>query len=152
MGNSNSNYNYKQKKGGNPNVNNNKKFLNEIHLTDDDFEIRDGRVYLKNKDKYGLIAFYAPWCHFCTELAPYWNQYANQMNDTSFNFFAVDCTDSKCQKVANALGISGYPTIKFVDPNTKEVVTTDKQDGGKLDRSKEGIRRFLEQKNIIGKK
>ncbi len=125
------------------------KFLKDIQLNDDHFELRNGRVYLKDNNTSGLLAFYAPWCHFCVDLAPSWNQYAKQMNQSSFKFLAIDCTNDKCQKVVDMLNISGFPTIKYIDPKTHEVVSTDNKDGSKLNRSKEGIMAFLKQKKVL---
>ena len=101
MGNSNT------KIGGNPsNELADGKFLKDIQLNDDHFELKNGRVYLKDKETSGLIAFYAPWCHFCVELAPAWNKYAKEMNTTSFKFLAVDCTSDKCQNIVDTLNIT----------------------------------------------
>ena len=124
------------------------KFLKESHRTDKDFKIENGRVYLKQKGASGFIAFYAPWCHFCTELAPSWNEYAEKMKGTSFDFLAVDCTDMATNVVASSLNIRGYPTIKYIDPKTGEVVAAEYKDGSSLMRNKEGIMKFLKEKHF----
>jgi thiol-disulfide isomerase/thioredoxin len=125
------------------------KFLKESHRTDKDFTIENGRVYLKQKGATGFIAFYAPWCHFCTELAPSWNEYAEQMKGTSFNFLAVDCTDIATNVVASSLNIRGYPTIKYIHPKTGEVVAAEYKDGSNIMRNKEGIMKFLKEQNAF---
>ena len=125
------------------------KFLKDIQLNDEHFELRDGRVYLKDEQTSGLIAFYAPWCHFCVELAPEWNKYAKEMNTKSFKFLAVDCTSNKCQKIVDMLNINGFPTIKYIDPKTHEIVSTDNRDGSKLNRSRDGIMEFLRKKKVL---
>jgi thiol-disulfide isomerase/thioredoxin len=125
------------------------KFLKESHRTDEDFEIENGRVYLKQKGVTGFIAFYAPWCHFCTELAPSWNEYADKMKGTSFNFLAVDCTDMATNVVSSSLNIRGYPTIKYIEPQTGEVVAAEYKDGSNIMRNKEGIMKFLKERNIF---
>lgn len=127
----------------------NGKFLKDIQLTDEHFKLENGRVYIKDDKTTGFIAFYAPWCHFCVELAPTWNKYAKQMNDTSFKFLAVDCTSDNCKEIVDTLNINGFPTIKYIDPKTHEVVSTDNRDGSKLSRTKEGFVNFLKQKKVL---
>lgn len=122
-------------------------FLN--HKNDSDFEFRNGKVYIKDENAKGLIAFYAPWCHFCKELAPTWNEYSEKMGSSRFKFLAVDCTNQKSSKVTDALGIQGFPTIKYIDPVTREIVSTDSKDGSKLNRSREGLRDFLKSKGLL---
>jgi thiol-disulfide isomerase/thioredoxin len=125
------------------------KFLKEIHRTDNDFKIENGRVYLKQMSVTGFIAFYAPWCHFCTELAPSWNEYAEKMKGSSFHFLAVDCTDMHTNVVASSLNIRGYPTIKYIHPKTGEVVAAEYKDGTNLVRTKDGITKFLQEQKVF---
>lgn len=135
----------KEKKRGGSNEN---EFTKNIHKTDKDFEMDGTKVILK--DKHGaFIAFYAPWCHFCHDLAPAWNEYAKQMKGTSFHFLAVDCTDKDCKQVTEALDIQGYPTIMFADPKTGEVTPAVYQDGTPMQRTEEGIKRFLQEKKVL---
>jgi thiol-disulfide isomerase/thioredoxin len=129
----------------------NSEYLENIHKTDDDFTIENGSVKLKNEDgnrKGAFVAFYAPWCGYCKMLAPAWNGYAEQLNNSSVQFLAVDCTNNKCNKVASALNIEAYPTVKFVEASG-EVVTPVYQNGEPFDRSPEGIRRFLKEKKLM---
>jgi thiol-disulfide isomerase/thioredoxin len=136
----------KQQKGGETS-----EYLENIHKTDDDFTIENGSVKLKNEDgkrKGAFVAFYAPWCGYCKMLAPAWNGYAEQLNNSSVQFLAVDCTNSKCDKVASALNIEGYPSVKFVEPSG-EVVTPVYANGESFDRSPEGISRFLKEKKLM---
>jgi len=138
---------YKQKGHG---IDKNKsKFLEENHRIDSDFKIENGRVYLKEKGVTGFVSFYAPWCHFCTELAPNWNEYAKQMKNTSFHFLAVDCTDKNTNVISSSLNIRGYPTIKYINPKTGEIVAAEYKDGNNIVRTKEGIMRFLNEKAVI---
>lgn len=123
-------------------------YLEDIHKTDHDFVIENHSVKLKGNRKGAFISFYAPWCGYCKMLAPSWNSYAEEMNDSSIQFFAVDCTSNNCTKVSNALEIQSYPTIKFVE-NSGEVVTPVYQNGEPFDRSPEGIRRFLKEKKLM---
>jgi thiol-disulfide isomerase/thioredoxin len=125
------------------------KFTKENHRTDKDFRIENGRVYLKDQGVTGFVAFYAPWCHFCTELAPSWNEYAKKMKDTSFHFLAVDCTDTDTRVTSSALNIRGYPTIKYIQPKTGEIVAAEYKDGSTIRRTKEGIMSFLKEQNVM---
>ncbi len=125
------------------------KFLKESHRTDKDFTIENGRVYLKEKGVTGFIAFYAPWCHFCTELAPSWNEYAEMLKGSSFHFLAVDCTDMASNVVASSLNIRGYPTIKYINPKSGEVVAAEYKDGSNIMRNKEGITKFLKEQHVL---
>lgn len=130
-----------------------KKFKPKIHRTDKDFVIqKDGRVFLKGKKGCsGFIAFYAPWCGYCQEAAPIWNDWADQFEGSqSFMFLAVDCTDeAHTAKVAGALQIRSYPTIKFIDQNTQEILSTDSPDGNIIPRTREGLGAFLKKKGLI---
>ena len=125
------------------------KFLKDNHRSDKDFRIENGRVYLKEKGVTGFVAFYAPWCHFCTELAPSWNEYAKQMKGSSFHFLAVDCTSPDTTVVASSLNIRGYPTIKYIHPKTGEIVAAEYKDGSNLQRTKEGIKKFLKEQGAL---
>jgi thiol-disulfide isomerase/thioredoxin len=125
------------------------KFLKDIHLTDTDFEIKNGRVYLKTKGDTGFVAFYAPWCHFCTDLAPNWNKYAKQMKESSFHFLAVDCTSGNSNVVSSALNIRGYPTIKYIKPKTGEIIAAEYKDGSNIQRTPEGFKQFLKEQGVM---
>ena len=124
------------------------KFIDIIHKTDEDFQIKNGRVYIRGGTG-GFVAFYAPWCHFCTELAPSWNEYSEKLNDTSFKFLAVDCTRKECKNTTSALNIRGYPTIKYIQPSTGEIVAAEYSDGAPIQRSKVGVSKFLKEKRVL---
>jgi thiol-disulfide isomerase/thioredoxin len=125
------------------------KFLKDSHRSDKDFRIENGRVYLKEEGVTGFVAFYAPWCHFCTELAPGWNEYAKQMKGSSFHFLAVDCTSTDTTVVASSLNIRGYPTIKYIHPKTGEIIAAEYKDGNNIQRTKEGIKKFLKEQGAL---
>jgi thiol-disulfide isomerase/thioredoxin len=128
------------------------KFKARIHRTDKDFSIqKDGRVFLKDSQGCsGFIALYAPWCGYCKDTAPVWNRWADQFEGTSFMFLAVDCTDeAHAGKVAAALQIHSYPTVKFIDRRTQEILSTDNPDGSKLARTQEGLGAFLKKQGLV---
>jgi thiol-disulfide isomerase/thioredoxin len=129
-----------------------KKFKPRMHRTDKDFVIqKDGRVFLKDhRGRSGFIAFYAPWCGYCKDTAPSWNHWADQLEGSSFMFLAVDCTDeARTGQVAGALQIHSYPTVKFIDPLTQEILSTDNTDGSKLARTPEGLGGFLKKQGVL---
>ena len=129
-----------------------KKFKAHLHRTDKDFIIqKDGRVFLKDSQGCsGFVALYAPWCGYCKDTAPVWNHWADQFEGTSFMFLAVDCTDeAHTGKVKVALQIDSYPTVKFIDPQTQEILSTVNPDGSKLTRTQEGLGAFLKKRGII---
>jgi thiol-disulfide isomerase/thioredoxin len=129
-------------------------FLPEIHLTgNQNFRIENnGKVFLipteennnGTKMTRGIVVFYAPWCHYCKEFAPMCNQYAKDFKGCSFNFKAVDCTDTENNgTLTTALNIRSYPTLKYIDPATQEVRPLN------IRRTKEDFGQFLRQQNMI---
>jgi len=129
-------------------------FAPEIHLTGKkNFRIqKNGQVFFipteeNNNGKkmtQGIVVFYAPWCHYCKEFAPVCNQYAKELKGCSFNFKAVDCTDAASnEQLTKALDIRSYPTLKFIDPQTQQVLPLN------IRRTKQDIGNFLRQQNLI---
>lgn len=58
-----------------------------------------------------LVMFFAPWCGHCHTAAPELIKTAQQLAGKGVNVAAVDC--DAAPQVARALGIKGYPTIRF---------------------------------------
>jgi len=64
-----------------------------------------------------FVKFFAPWCGHCKKMKPDWDKLMKEFEGNSNVLVAdVDCIgsgQSKCQEV----GVKGYPTIKFGDPD-----------------------------------
>ena len=56
-----------------------------------------------------IVKFYAPWCGHCKNMAPLWEQYAQE--ESGYPVAKVDCTVSAaiCQREE----VRGYPTVKI---------------------------------------
>ncbi|KAL0944021.1 Protein disulfide-isomerase erp38 [Colletotrichum truncatum] len=84
-------------------------------LTDKSFETTIGG------DKDVLVAFTAPWCGHCKNLAPTWETLAQDFSlDEGVVIAKVDAEAENSKGVAAAQGVSSYPTIKFFPKGSKE--------------------------------
>merc|ERR550517_2151108 len=75
-----------------------------------------------------FLKFFAPWCGHCKAMAPAWADLMEEYAGSPTTLISkVDCTadgQSLCQKN----DVSGYPTIKYGDPNDLQ-----KYEGGRDD-------------------
>lgn len=115
-----------------------------VMLTDDTFAKTIGG------DKNVMVAFTAPWCgrksfvielgedheglmdHFpdCKSLAPIWETVATDYaNDAPIVIAKVDAEAPDSKAVAEAQGVSSYPTIKFFPAGSKEGLAYDGKRG-----------------------
>lgn len=56
-----------------------------------------------------MIKFYQPWCGFCKQIKPAWDQLADEVNES---VFIADVNCSEEPDLCRINRISGYPTIK----------------------------------------
>lgn len=64
----------------------------------------------KSKEKLVVIDFTAAWCGPCKQIAPHYNQLAQQHDGKAY-LFKIDVDKNK--EAAGAAGISAMPTFKF---------------------------------------
>ncbi|EEH49549.1 protein disulfide-isomerase domain [Paracoccidioides brasiliensis Pb18] len=65
-------------------------------------------------DKHVIVAFTAPWCGHCKNLAPIWEKLADDFKRESKVIVAkVDAEAENSRRTAEAQGVNSYPTIKF---------------------------------------
>ncbi|KAF9881279.1 hypothetical protein CkaCkLH20_01429 [Colletotrichum karsti] len=84
-------------------------------LTDETFKTTIGG------DKDVLVAFTAPWCGHCKNLAPTWETLAEDfILDEGVVIAKVDAENESSKGTAAAQGVSSYPTIKFFPKGSKE--------------------------------
>ncbi|KAL3957709.1 hypothetical protein ACCO45_008287 [Purpureocillium lilacinum] len=74
-------------------------------------------------DKNVLVAFTAPWCGHCKNLAPTWETLAHDFdNDENVVIAKVDAEAPNSKAVTEKQGVSSYPTIKFFAAGSKDGV------------------------------
>ncbi|KAF4927214.1 Protein disulfide-isomerase erp38 [Colletotrichum viniferum] len=84
-------------------------------LTDESFKTIVGG------DKDVFVAFTAPWCGHCKNLAPTWETLAQDFSlDEGVVIAKVDAENEASKGTAAAEGVSSYPTIKFFPKGSKK--------------------------------
>lgn len=75
-------------------------------------ELGDNFSELRKDGGYWLIKFYAPWCGYCRQLTPLWDEIAEALSKTNINVGRIDCSQNS--RLVKEFGIHGFPTIKFI--------------------------------------
>jgi len=91
-----------------------------VELGYNDFKVNGGSININNsnfKNKLGLVKFYAPWCPHCTNMVESMSFLSDQLKDHGFTVAAVNCDDTtrKNDKLAQAIGLEGFPSLYFVN-------------------------------------
>jgi protein disulfide-isomerase A6 len=90
---------------------------NVVMLTDQSFVEEVGG------DKNVLVAFTAPWCGHCKNLAPVWEKVAEDYAlDDSVIIAKVDAEAENSKTLAQQQGVTSYPTIKWFPKGSTEAV------------------------------
>ncbi|KAI2643691.1 thioredoxin-like protein [Xylaria nigripes] len=72
-------------------------------------------------DKHVLVAFTAPWCGHCKNLAPTWETLASDfVNEPDVVIAKVDAEAENSKATAQANGVTSYPTLKFFPKGSTE--------------------------------
>jgi thiol-disulfide isomerase/thioredoxin len=62
-----------------------------------------------------IVLFYAPWCHFCQDFSPIYNELAKKL--PHIKLFAVDNDDPSNQPLFERYNVGGFPTILCITDN-----------------------------------
>ena len=94
-----------------------------IELTSDTWEE-------KTAGKAVFVKFFAPWCGHCKRMKPAWDSLMGEFEGHDNILVAdVDCIEagkSLCEK----MGVKGFPSIKFGDPNNLEDYSGSRDEAG----------------------
>lgn len=84
-------------------------------------ELTDKTVnsFLKNSE-YAVVEFYAPWCGYCQDFAPIYEEAAKKIKEVNDTILVAKLNADEFDEVAESYDIEGLPTIKwFVNGSEK---------------------------------
>eukprot|EP01006_Ploeotia_vitrea_P047018 TRINITY_DN67080_c6_g11_i2.p1 TRINITY_DN67080_c6_g11~~TRINITY_DN67080_c6_g11_i2.p1 ORF type:complete len:951 (-),score=276.40 TRINITY_DN67080_c6_g11_i2:310-3135(-) len=65
-----------------------------------------------------LVEFYAPWCGHCKQLAPIYEEVAEELKDKE-NIVIAKVDATKSRSLSSKYGVQGFPTMKLFTPTDK---------------------------------
>jgi thiol-disulfide isomerase/thioredoxin len=79
-----------------------------------DLILSGDKILIKGSTKPGILLVWASWCGHCSRFKPVYNELDQKLNG-GFTVLALEDTQIENASISNALGVQGFPTIKFVD-------------------------------------
>ena len=73
--------------------------------------------------KCAIVFFYADWCGHCQKFKPTWNKFKKDMNGRRVNnkiLVVMECSSEE-EEVMKEYDVNGYPTLKLLDANGREI-------------------------------
>jgi thiol-disulfide isomerase/thioredoxin len=96
-----------------------------FNLTTKDFKINNGNVHVKTNGNPGLLLIHASWCGHCKNFTPTYQELCRKLNKNGDSFPCLAIENEELKKdggsLSDALGVEGYPTLKFFDQHGKIV-------------------------------
>ena len=83
-----------------------------------DLKIKGDSVVISGVTEPGMVLIWAGFCGHCTRFKPVYNELDKKIGK-GFTMLALEDKQIGGAVMANAIGLQGYPTIKFVDQNGK---------------------------------
>lgn len=102
--------------------------MNPSYIENKEFLSEDDNNNTKQLDDVELIIFYTTWCPHSKTAIKTWNTLKPSYDNKVYNKYRVLLKEIDCDKdveMADKYNIEGYPTIKLVKNNGKEVVEYD---------------------------
>lgn len=95
------------------------------NLTTKHFKVNGSEVHVHNPHgNPGLLLIHASWCGHCKRFVPTFQSICTRLNKKNGNDFPCLAIEDEALhqdggKLAEALGVGGFPTLKFFDQNGK---------------------------------